>query len=137
HRVRAPGRAPWGTDRGTAQGARLHHRLRVRPAEGNHHSHRPHGRSYGNRARATARRAGGGPDTMTQERYRVLVTDEVNPEGIAILRAEPAIEVVERPTLPPEVLLVENGGQDALVGRSATRVRREVLDDGTGVKVRG
>lgn len=74
---------------------------------------------------------------MTQERYRVLVTDEVNPEGIAILRAEPAIEVVERPTLPPEVLLEEIGEYDALIGRSATRVSRELLERGTRLKVVG
>jgi hypothetical protein len=29
------------------------------------------------------------------ERLRVLVTDEVDPEGVAILRADPRIEVVE------------------------------------------
>jgi D-3-phosphoglycerate dehydrogenase / 2-oxoglutarate reductase len=47
---------------------------------------------------------------MTDTRYRVLVTDEVDPEGLAVLRAEPEIEVVERP--------------DAAAGPSCSRDRR-------------
>jgi D-3-phosphoglycerate dehydrogenase len=74
---------------------------------------------------------------MTATRFRVLVTDEVDPEGIAILRAEPTIEVVERPTLPPAQLLDEIPHFDALVGRSATRITRELLEAGTRLKVIG
>ena len=74
---------------------------------------------------------------MTDTRFRVLVTDEVDPEGIALLRAEPAIEVVERPTLPAAELLEEIAEYDALIGRSATRITRELLERGTRLKVIG
>ncbi|HEX7239865.1 MAG TPA: phosphoglycerate dehydrogenase [Longimicrobiaceae bacterium] len=69
--------------------------------------------------------------------YRVLVTDEVDPEGIAILRADPRIEVVERPTLPAAQLLEEIGEYDALVGRSATRITAELLERGERLRVIG
>jgi D-3-phosphoglycerate dehydrogenase / 2-oxoglutarate reductase len=74
---------------------------------------------------------------MTDDRFRVMVTDEVDPEGIALLRAHPAIEVVERPTLPPKELLAEVGQYDALVGRSATRITEELLEHGTRLRVIG
>ena len=51
-------------------------------------------------------------------RFRVMVTDEVDPEGVALLRASPRIEVVERPTLPPAELLDEVADYDALIGRN-------------------
>ena len=74
---------------------------------------------------------------MTDNRFKVLVTDEVDPEGIAILRAEPSIEVVESPTLPAQQLLEEIPQYDALIGRSATKVSRELLEAGTRLKVIG
>jgi D-3-phosphoglycerate dehydrogenase / 2-oxoglutarate reductase len=72
-----------------------------------------------------------------EPKYRVLVTDEVDPEGIALLRAVPQIEVVERPTRPLPELLAEIADYDAMIGRSATRVSRELLDQGTRLKVIG
>jgi D-3-phosphoglycerate dehydrogenase / 2-oxoglutarate reductase len=74
---------------------------------------------------------------MTDDRFRVLVTDEVDPEGIAVLRGHPSIEVSERPTLPPEQLLEEIGEFDALVGRSATRISRALLECGTRLRIVG
>ena len=74
---------------------------------------------------------------MTDQVFRVMVTDEVDPEGLALLREHPAIEAVERPTLPPGQLLEEIGEYDALIGRSATRISRELLDAGTRLKVIG
>ncbi len=71
------------------------------------------------------------------ERFRVLVTDEVDPEGVAILRADPRIEVVERPTRPAAEVLAEIGEYDAFVGRSATRVGRELLEAGERLRVIG
>ncbi|MFN2564152.1 MAG: phosphoglycerate dehydrogenase [Gemmatimonadaceae bacterium] len=59
--------------------------------------------------------------------YRVLVTDEVDPDGVAILTSEPELEVDVVPTLPQTELLDRIGGYDALVGRSATRVTEELL----------
>ena len=72
-----------------------------------------------------------------QQRFRVMVTDEVDPEGIALLREVPEIEVVERPTRPIPEVLEEIDGYDALIGRSATRISRELLEKGTRLKVVG
>jgi D-3-phosphoglycerate dehydrogenase / 2-oxoglutarate reductase len=69
--------------------------------------------------------------------YKVLVTDEVDPEGIALLRAEPALEIVERPTLPPDQLREEVGAYDALIGRSATRISAELLERASRLRVVG
>ncbi|HZG41797.1 MAG TPA: hydroxyacid dehydrogenase, partial [Longimicrobium sp.] len=74
---------------------------------------------------------------MTDRRFRVLVTDEIDPEGVALLRAHPEIEVVEKPTRPPAEVLAEIGGYDAFVGRSATRVTRELLQAGDRLRVIG
>ncbi|MBV9774983.1 MAG: phosphoglycerate dehydrogenase, partial [Gemmatimonadetes bacterium] len=74
---------------------------------------------------------------MAEARFRVFVTDEVDPEGIALLRSDPRIEVVESPTLPPAELLEQVGRYDALVGRSATRITRELLDRGERLRVIG
>ena len=73
---------------------------------------------------------------MTQ-RFRVLVTDDVDPEGVAILRAHPQIEVVEKPTRPLAEVLEEIARYDAFVGRSATRVSRELLQRGERLRVVG
>ncbi len=75
--------------------------------------------------------------SQTQGKYRVLVTDEINPEGVALLRAVPEIEVVEKPTRPLPEVLEEIHEYDALIGRCATRITREMLDRGTRLKVIG
>ncbi|HYC49708.1 MAG TPA: phosphoglycerate dehydrogenase [Gemmatimonadaceae bacterium] len=70
-------------------------------------------------------------------RLRILVTDEIDPEGVALLTAVPEFEVDVVPTLPPKELLERIGNYDALVGRSATRISEEVLTRGTRLKVVG
>ncbi|HJP60137.1 MAG TPA: phosphoglycerate dehydrogenase [Gemmatimonadaceae bacterium] len=69
--------------------------------------------------------------------FRVLVTDEIDPEGVAILSAEPRIKVDEVPTLPKDELLARIGDYDAIVGRSATRISADVLETGKRLKVVG
>ena len=69
--------------------------------------------------------------------YRVLVTDEIDAEGIALLSAEPQIEVDEVETLRKEDLLARIGEYDAIVGRSATRISADVLEKGRRLKVVG
>lgn len=69
--------------------------------------------------------------------YRVLVTDEIDPEGVALLAAEPQIAVDEVPTLPKEQLLARIPEYDAIVGRSATRISGELLRTGRRLKVVG
>ena len=69
--------------------------------------------------------------------YRVLVTDEIDPQGVELLRAEPQILVDERPTLPPAKLLEVIPEYDAIIGRSATRISAELLAAGKKLKVVG
>ncbi len=59
--------------------------------------------------------------------YRILITDDIDADGVALLAAEPELDVDEVPTLPREELLARIGTYDALVGRSATRVSPELL----------
>jgi D-3-phosphoglycerate dehydrogenase / 2-oxoglutarate reductase len=59
--------------------------------------------------------------------YRVLITDNIDPDGIAVLAAEPELTVDAVPTLPRDELLARIGSYDALVARSATRVTPDVL----------
>lgn len=69
--------------------------------------------------------------------FRVLVTDDVDPEGVALLTAEPDLMVDEVPTLPREELLRRIPEYDAIVGRSATRISPELLQHATRLKVVG
>jgi D-3-phosphoglycerate dehydrogenase len=68
---------------------------------------------------------------------RVLVTDDIDRDGIALLEAEPRLRVDEVPTLPPAILLERIGDYDAIVGRSATRISAEVLRAGRRLRVVG
>jgi D-3-phosphoglycerate dehydrogenase len=69
--------------------------------------------------------------------YRVLVTDEVDPDGVAILTSEPELNVDVVPTLPQTELLERIGGYDALVGRSATRITEDLLRRAERLRVIG
>jgi D-3-phosphoglycerate dehydrogenase len=69
--------------------------------------------------------------------YRVLVTDEIDAEGVALLAAEPQISVDEVPTLPKEELLGRIAEYDAIVGRSATRISTDLLKAAKKLKVVG
>ena len=69
--------------------------------------------------------------------YRVLVTDEVDPEGVALLTAEPELHVDVVSTLPKTELLARIGDYDAIVGRSATRISEELLRSATKLRVVG
>jgi len=66
---------------------------------------------------------------------RVLVSDPISEEGLAILRQ--AVEVDYRPNLPRETLLPIIGDYDALMVRSQTRVDAEVIEAGRNLKVIG
>ncbi|HEY9479951.1 MAG TPA: phosphoglycerate dehydrogenase [Gemmatimonadaceae bacterium] len=60
-------------------------------------------------------------------RYRILVTDDIDREGIELLVSEPGLEVDAVPTLPSAELIERIGSYDALIGRSATRISEELL----------
>src|SRR5690606_35499496 len=113
---------------GRTEGTRVRDRVRLRQAQGRDDPHRTYGRPHGRGTSRAPRSAGGGTERMSEPRFRVLVTDEVDPEGIAILRSQDGIQVDEVPTLPPAELLEIIGQYDAMVGRSATRISRELLE---------
>ncbi len=69
--------------------------------------------------------------------FRILVTDGVDPEGIALLQAVPDFVVDEVPTLPAGELLTRIGAYDAIIGRSATKISDELLNAATKLKVVG
>jgi D-3-phosphoglycerate dehydrogenase / 2-oxoglutarate reductase len=69
--------------------------------------------------------------------FRVLVTDEIDADGVALLASSPALQVDESPTLPAGALLERIGEYDALVGRSATRITPELLRAGSRLRVIG
>jgi D-3-phosphoglycerate dehydrogenase len=70
-------------------------------------------------------------------RFRVLVTDEVDPQGVDLLRAEPAFFVDEQPTKPWRERLADIGTYDAVVGRSATQMPAEFLRAAKRLRVIG
>ncbi|HVX39294.1 MAG TPA: phosphoglycerate dehydrogenase, partial [Gemmatimonadaceae bacterium] len=69
--------------------------------------------------------------------FRVLVTDEVDPQGVELLRSHPSLIVDERPTRPWRDLLGEIGEYDAIVGRSATQIPGELLRAAKKLRVIG
>jgi len=69
--------------------------------------------------------------------YRILVTDEIDPEGLALLRREADFQVDELPTLPTAELLTRIGDYDAIIGRSATKISDGLLRAGTKLRVVG
>src|ERR1700693_1116975 len=70
-------------------------------------------------------------------RHRVLVTDDIDPQGVELLRAEPALIIDERPTKPWRELLPEIGTYDAIIGRSATQLPGDLLRAGQRLRVIG
>jgi D-3-phosphoglycerate dehydrogenase len=69
--------------------------------------------------------------------FRILVTDDVDPEGVALLTAVADFAVDEAPTLPADELLARIADYDAIVGRSATKISGALLRAGTRLRVVG
>jgi D-3-phosphoglycerate dehydrogenase len=70
-------------------------------------------------------------------RFRLFVTDEIDREGIDLLRGEPSFVVDEFPTLPAAEVAERIGDYDAFVGRSATKLPATILRQGTKLRVIG
>src|SRR3712207_6660782 len=68
-------------------------------------------------------------------RARVLVTDPIAEEGLAVLREGAEVDVQRKP--PSDRLLELIAGADALVVRSETRVTADVIEAGRRLKVIG
>lgn len=69
--------------------------------------------------------------------YRILVTDGVDPDGIAVLRSVDSFVVEETPTLTTAELTARIGDYDAFVGRSASKLTPEVLRAAKKLRVIG
>ena len=68
---------------------------------------------------------------------KVLVSDNLHEDGVAILKQHPNIEVVVRPGMKLEELQQEIKDADGLVIRSATKVTPELIDAAPRLKVVG
>jgi D-3-phosphoglycerate dehydrogenase len=66
---------------------------------------------------------------MADKRKRVLITDQISEEGIAILKQE--ADVDSRPGLKPEEIVAVIGDYEALVVRSQTRVTADIIEAAT------
>src|SRR5512136_1992957 len=66
---------------------------------------------------------------------KVIVTDEVAGEGLALLKQDPRIEMDVKLGLSKEELLSVIGGYEVIITRSGTNVDRDVLDAGTKLKL--
>src|SRR6266852_4760381 len=116
--------------RGTEAGG-LDHRLGVRTSEGVHDPHRAHGRPHPGRLGGVARPA----RRARAVSARVVVADRLAEAGLALLAADPAIEVVNCAGKPREELERALGGAQALIVRSETRVTADLLTRGPKLRV--
>ena len=66
---------------------------------------------------------------------KIIVTDEVTGEGLALLRADPRIHLDIRLGLSKEALLGCIGGYDAIITRSGTTVDKALLDAASNLKI--
>ncbi len=73
---------------------------------------------------------------MTQTLWRILVADELLPEGLAVLRAAPGVQVDDL-RLSRTALLARLGDYHALIVRSGTPIDRALLEAGPRLQVIG
>ncbi len=65
--------------------------------------------------------------TAQSKRWRVLVSDKLSDEGLAVLRENPSVDLVVKTGLAPDALAEELRDADALLVRSATQVTAEMI----------
>jgi len=66
---------------------------------------------------------------------KILLADKLSPKSIEQLKEIPEFEVIENTGLAPDVLKGEIGKFDAVVIRSATKLRKEILEHGSNLKL--
>jgi D-3-phosphoglycerate dehydrogenase len=66
---------------------------------------------------------------------KIIVTDEVSAEGLALLTQEPRIQLDVKLGLKKEELLAIIGDYDAIITRSGTQVDRDLLDAAKKLKI--
>lgn len=69
--------------------------------------------------------------------FKVFVADKLAPEGIAALEQYPELEIDFTPGLSVEDAIPHAANADAIIVRSATKIRGELLDAATQLKVVG
>jgi len=74
---------------------------------------------------------------VSEHSSRVLLADQIAPEGIRLLEEADGIEVDDRAGITESELLSVIGGYEALIVRSRTHVTAEVLEAGARLKVVG
>ena len=70
-------------------------------------------------------------------KFKILVSDPLGRGGLRILKKEPKLEVDERPGLGPGELKKIIGDYDAIIVRSATKLTKDVIEEGHHLKVIG
>ncbi len=68
---------------------------------------------------------------------KVLITDGMSKEGLAILEAAEGIELEVRKSTPKEELMEIIGGYDAVIIRSATKLTSDLIEAGTNLTAIG
>ncbi|MBP9854252.1 MAG: phosphoglycerate dehydrogenase, partial [Candidatus Omnitrophica bacterium] len=68
---------------------------------------------------------------------KILVSDKLAQEGLAILKAEKDFQVDVKTDLKPEELKKIIGGYDAIIIRSATTLTEDIIEAATNLKVIG
>lgn len=68
-------------------------------------------------------------------KYKILVTDKLDKEGVEILKKYPELEVIEKETLKGDDLKKELQGYDAIIVRSETKLTRDIIEASSGLKV--
>ena len=66
---------------------------------------------------------------------KIIVTDEVTGEGLALLQRDPRVQLDLRAGIPREELLEVIGGYDAIITRSGTTVDKALLDAAIRLKL--
>jgi D-3-phosphoglycerate dehydrogenase len=69
--------------------------------------------------------------------FKVLVSDKMDEDALKILENDSEIELTVKTSLSPEELREEIKDKNAIIVRSATKVRKEIIDNAPNLKVIG
>jgi D-3-phosphoglycerate dehydrogenase / 2-oxoglutarate reductase len=69
--------------------------------------------------------------------FKILIPDDLSADGLALLTADPAMQVDVVKKMPRAELLAKIGDYDALIVRSETKVDAEVIEAGQKLRVVG
>src|SRR5205809_2545011 len=68
---------------------------------------------------------------------KVLITDPISAQGLAVLRQSPALEVIESNGIKEPELMKQIADCDALIVRSQTKVTKSVIDASRSLRAIG